>query len=319
MTSIAPHPQEFGTPTDDADRRDITINALFYNINEDKIEDFTHKGISDLQQGIVRTPLNPLITFRDDPLRCLRVIRFAARFGFNIEEGTFAALSSEVSRDGIQHKVSRERVGIELDKMLRHPNAAQAVHLLYTSGLFDVVFNPHDPVSLIRDAPEVAVDLAGRVSETMDSFQHGADPDERKHLFLGAALAAYRNTTFQDKKGKTFHEANHIIVESLKFPTKEAKTMVAVLESVDNFRDICRQTRAPTRKELGLALRKAAEHWKTAFLLALALENRETKSDQLAAYQSIFLMVKDLNLEGSWNDKPLVNVSNAVLVHNSFF
>jgi len=75
---------EIGTPTEDAFRRDLTINSLFYNINEAKIEDFTKKGHSDLRAGIIRTPLDPLQTFLDDPLRVLRTVRFANRFEFSI-------------------------------------------------------------------------------------------------------------------------------------------------------------------------------------------------------------------------------------------
>jgi len=59
---------------------------LFYNLNENKIEDFTEKGIHDLENGICRTPLNPFQTFKDDPLRVLRTIRFATRFNFVIDK-----------------------------------------------------------------------------------------------------------------------------------------------------------------------------------------------------------------------------------------
>lgn len=69
-----------GTPVEDAFRRDFTINALFYNINEDKVEDFTNKGLEDMQKKILRTPLCPIKTFIDDPLRILRGFRFAARY-----------------------------------------------------------------------------------------------------------------------------------------------------------------------------------------------------------------------------------------------
>lgn len=69
-----------GTPTEDAFRRDLTINTLFYNINERKIEDFTGQGLRDLQLRIARTPVSPLKTFADDPLRILRTFRFSQRF-----------------------------------------------------------------------------------------------------------------------------------------------------------------------------------------------------------------------------------------------
>ena len=68
---------KIGTPEEDALRRDLTLNSLFYNINTRQIEDFTNSGLDDLTNKIARTPLQPLQTFTDDPLRILRVIRFA--------------------------------------------------------------------------------------------------------------------------------------------------------------------------------------------------------------------------------------------------
>ena len=82
---------DIGTPEEDAYRRDLTINSLFYNINEKKVEDFTGKGIEDLKNGTIRTPLEPLQTFLDDPLRVLRTIRFATRFDFHIIDEIYEA------------------------------------------------------------------------------------------------------------------------------------------------------------------------------------------------------------------------------------
>ena len=68
---------KIGTPEQDALRRDLTINSLFYNINTKQVEDFTKMGLADLNKGTARTPLEPLKTFMDDPLRVLRTVRFA--------------------------------------------------------------------------------------------------------------------------------------------------------------------------------------------------------------------------------------------------
>ncbi len=87
-----------GTPAEDASRRDLTINAMFYNINTDTIEDFCGTSLVDLQEGIVRTPCPPLQTFLDDPLRVLRAVRFAGRFQFRLcPELCAAASSAEVT------------------------------------------------------------------------------------------------------------------------------------------------------------------------------------------------------------------------------
>jgi tRNA nucleotidyltransferase (CCA-adding enzyme) len=86
---------DIGTPSEDAFRRDLTINSLFYNINNKEVEDFTNMGLKDLEEKIIRTPLEPLQTYMDDPLRILRTIRFATRFQFKIDESIFKAVSDE--------------------------------------------------------------------------------------------------------------------------------------------------------------------------------------------------------------------------------
>lgn len=108
---------EFGTAEEDALRRDATINALFYNLHTEQVEDFTG-GIRDLEAKIIRTPLEPFQTFMDDPLRVLRLIRFAARLGFTIDAESEKFMSDERVIEALQKKISRERVGIELEKML---------------------------------------------------------------------------------------------------------------------------------------------------------------------------------------------------------
>jgi len=95
MDSRIPEKIEFGSPKEDSLRRDLTINSLFYNIIEDKVEDFTEMGLNDLKSEIIRTPLAAFETFNDDPLRVLRVFRFAAKYGFEIHESISEAIKNE--------------------------------------------------------------------------------------------------------------------------------------------------------------------------------------------------------------------------------
>lgn len=89
---------EIGTPEQDAYRRDLTINSLFYNINESRIEDWTGLGLQDIRDRIIRTPLDPVQTFLDDPLRLLRTVRFASRFDFTIVPQIEAAAKNPLLR-----------------------------------------------------------------------------------------------------------------------------------------------------------------------------------------------------------------------------
>lgn len=119
-TEDSRNPQmEFGTAEEDALRRDATVNALFYNLNESKLEDLTGMGLRDMRDKIIRTPLEPYQTFKDDPLRVLRLIRFASRLGYRIEEETKQAMRDEDISKALKIKISKERIGTEVDKMLK--------------------------------------------------------------------------------------------------------------------------------------------------------------------------------------------------------
>lgn len=119
-TDNSRNPQmEFGTAVEDALRRDATINALFYNLNESRLEDLTERGLEDMQKKLIRTPLEPYQTFKDDPLRVLRLIRFASRLGYEIDPETEAAMQNDDISVALKLKISKERVGTELEKMLR--------------------------------------------------------------------------------------------------------------------------------------------------------------------------------------------------------
>jgi len=125
---------EEGTLKDDLHRRDFTINALAISLNE---EDFgtlldPFSGLDDLRSRTIRTPLDPDITFSDDPLRMLRAIRFACQLGFSIHKDTFHAIQQQAERLQI---ISMERVRDEVNKILETPKPSIGFNLLMESGL----------------------------------------------------------------------------------------------------------------------------------------------------------------------------------------
>ncbi|KAK3985930.1 putative mitochondrial precursor of tRNA nucleotidyltransferase [Cladorrhinum sp. PSN332] len=130
---------EFGTAEEDALRRDATVNALFYNLNTGLVEDFTG-GWEDMQAKLIRTPLEPLQTFMDDPLRVLRLVRFASRLGFRIDEAAEKVMADERVLGNLKVKISRERIGVELEKMLKGEHPVEALRLIDRLGLYHAVF-----------------------------------------------------------------------------------------------------------------------------------------------------------------------------------
>jgi tRNA nucleotidyltransferase (CCA-adding enzyme) len=131
---------EFGTAEEDAFRRDATVNTLFFNLDEQQVVDFTGKGLSDLAAGIIRTPLEPRRTFMDDPLRVLRLIRIGSKLRYAIDEETKKWMKHQDVHTALNTKVSCERIGIEVFKIMKQPTPQVAFHLLFEANLYIPVF-----------------------------------------------------------------------------------------------------------------------------------------------------------------------------------
>jgi len=130
---------EVGTLEDDQNRRDFTINAMAVSLNRDSFGTLVDPfgGIRDLDAGLIRTPLDPDITFSDDPLRMMRAIRFASQLGFYIQDPTFEAIRRNADRIKI---VSMERITTELNKIVLSPKPSVGFKLLEKSGLLKLFF-----------------------------------------------------------------------------------------------------------------------------------------------------------------------------------
>jgi putative nucleotidyltransferase with HDIG domain len=147
---------ENGTLSEDQHRRDFTINAMGISLNPDNFGELVDPfgGVADLENKIIKTPLDPETTFSDDPLRMMRAIRFASQLGFDIETDTFLAIKAMASRIEI---ISQERITDELNKIILSKTPSYGFKLLQQTGLLTLIF------------PEL-VNLMG--VETMDGKGH---------------------------------------------------------------------------------------------------------------------------------------------------
>ncbi len=129
---------ENGTLEDDQRRRDFTVNALAVCLNADRYGELMDPfgGIRDLNDGILRTPLDPDVTFSDDPLRMMRAVRFASQLGFRIADDTFEAIGRNAKRIEI---VSAERITTELNKIMLSANPSLGLKLMQKSGLMQLI------------------------------------------------------------------------------------------------------------------------------------------------------------------------------------
>ncbi|KAJ3410782.1 hypothetical protein HDV05_003247 [Chytridiales sp. JEL 0842] len=254
---------EFGSPEEDALRRDITINALFYNLHTRKVEDYTQRGLEDLEKGYIRTPLPPVQTFIDDPLRVLRVIRFASRFHFTLDSELHRACirgstEHETIRNAFLTKISRERVGTELDKMLRGNDPYRAIQLIIKDfGFYDVLFKEPPPEVLISPASgprgtpidafsevESDGDLALRMATTLahllssdhstlqSIFPHTMFPlsnDDIRLLFFVTLLVPFRGRTYLEKKKNVYPLSKYMVMTSLKLSNIDSDFSSSIL------------------------------------------------------------------------------------------
>ncbi len=130
---------EDGTLEDDQNRRDFTINALGISLNHDTFGELVDPfdGVADIGRKTIRTPLEPGITFSDDPLRMMRAIRFASQLNFDIAPDTFDAITAMAKRIEI---VSQERITDELNKIILSPVPSYGFNLLFQTGLLKIIF-----------------------------------------------------------------------------------------------------------------------------------------------------------------------------------
>ena len=126
----------FGSIEDDCLRRDLTINSLYCNVSTDEIIDITGNGVNDIRDHIIRTPADPDLTYDDDPLRILRCIRFASRYGWDVEAETMAGMKRNAFRLEI---ITKERIHDEFCKMLTCKHPVMAMELLRETGAMHYV------------------------------------------------------------------------------------------------------------------------------------------------------------------------------------
>ncbi|XP_071708415.1 tRNA nucleotidyltransferase cca2-like [Rutidosis leptorrhynchoides] len=319
---------EYGTPEQDAYRRDLTINSLFYNLNTSVIEDFTGRGIDDLKCGRIVTPLPPKVMFLDDPCVVLRAIRFSARFEFDmVEEIKIAAVDNDV-KTAISDKITRERIGHEIDLMISGNQPVKAMELVSELGLFWVVFTlPSNFEVEISD--RICVNYVDEAWRFLRALGACTMSNEQRRLYLYAALfLPFRKTNCGDNKKRIVSPLNHIFKRSLKL---NADNVIRLHNAVEKFKSLIPfmvsneecvkrievnwnpdMIDVPVSLELrillGLILKEVKDLWRAALMLSILLDKEDSSVEsKIGVFREIEGRILKLGLENLWEVKPLIN------------
>lgn len=303
---------EDGTLEDDLDRRDFTINALAVCLNQNRFGELIDRfdGMFDLEDGIIATPLDPDITFSDDPLRMMRCIRFATQLNFQIEDETEQALGRNAKRISI---ISQERIIDEFNKIMLSPTPSIGLVELSRSGLLPIIFPELAALEGVEKRNGKAhKDNFYHTLEVLDNVCHHGG--ERATLWLRWAALLHdigkpRSKKWENGIGWTFHNHNYIgqkmvpgIFKRMKLPTDERMAYVEKLVAL-HMRPIAIADAEVTDSAVRRLLFEAGEDIEDLMILCeadITSRNQQKKQRFLDNFQLVRQKLSDLQARDNY-------------------
>ena len=331
---------EVGTIQDDCLRRDFTINSLYYNLNTQQVEDLTGLGTKDLQEGIIRTPLPPKQTFLDDPLRILRCVRFATRFNYTIQADIIEAIRDPQILTAFENKVSRERIEIEMRKIITGNNPVKAIRLLSDFGLLYSIFKfPEGYVdwNLDQKTPHHQLNVFDHTLEALSNLQkiftkYLPDVNADDKLVVNIALLfhdlgklnkkCWGQKVKDGKERRTYYnhekhslEATEYILKSLAgFSTKEIAQIKKIISGSSMVNPNYTSDNSEcnlSRKGLCKFIRFCGHDWKNCIIVNMADASAKKKDNlenmTFIYHSSMINKILEINPQSIINLKPLID------------
>lgn len=314
--------QIIGTPEQDSFRRDFTVNSLFYNINEKKVEDFTKKGMEDLKNKIIRTPLEPKQTFLDDPLRILRGFRFSARYDYLIEKKAYEFICKDKEiKMSFLNKISKERIGKEFEANFMSVIAVKPfkfIDYLFESGFLSIILQIED-----KDKVFCGYLLAKKMDDCKVSFKNeflyyfteNKDKMEINYLFSLTYLALITFPFFDfDLKYLILKNnfCHNFICKNLKMKKKAGDFSTKLLICLKELEKLYLEKRL-NLEELALWQRKSKSLWRLVDKIFFNIIYSKNKHGNYVDLNEFF---QKNNLSTFFKIKPLLNGKEVKTIFN---
>ena len=219
---------EFGTVQEDAERRDFTVNALFYDPVHDELFDFTGKGVEDIRNGIVRAIGNPKIRFEEDPVRILRALKLVGQYGFKLESETEKALREQLELITL---ASDSRMTLEMEKILKNPYGDQILQTFHEYG-FLKYFLPDLDAHWESSDLRFILELLAKRNERIRNGEY------RESISLAIAIFAYPSVS----RWISACKKKHVNTKAFRIELEDLTSSILL-------------PRHPTRRAIGAAVR----------------------------------------------------------------
>jgi poly(A) polymerase len=296
--------------TTDALRRDLTVNSLFKDIVTGEIKDMTGKGIADITAGVVRTPLDPEETFEDDPLRMLRVVRFAVKYNWKIPRSILHALKTKAY---LLPNISQERIQGELNKMLMTDRPDTALRILTKTGLNQYILPELDTCQNVTQNEHHKDDV----------YDHILDVVKNTPKDLSARLAAIfhdigkpQTRAVTDSGKVTFHGHEDIgadiaanVLRRLRYTNDQVETVKTVVERHMDLKTVGPNGENVTDKQLRKFAVRLGPHLTTALKMMHA--DNISHAEQSSMPNQIPSIIKKLEtvVQGNATQKPTLPIN----------
>lgn len=333
---------QFGTPEDDALMADCTISALFYDVEKQQVLDPLEQGLADLDAGVLRTPMEEWDSFWDEPVRVLRLIRFAAELGFSIDQDTKDGMMHPKTMGRVSSRVERASIANELSLMMKSSNPEQAFDLIYELGFYDLIFlNPESTLqrdvyaqyrpsgegtpSFLKSWPQVYQSILALKDDAGSNI--GQIIREQTNFTLPWLLASYAPVA--DLRHNKLGTVVKGITNALNMSREVTKLFDSALTNLDSIREMVDLINKVTdgdlpRSILGMQIRNWGADWQLQVLYALLAElsaQSPANSPQLpskyddnamdkasvAKYDKFLAFVEEQNLQRAYAMRPLLN------------